>query len=207
MAEIKINTDDFPNNSIINDSPSTSRDNRPKVKKIVNTGKVIRKKNSGKNILRAFLSDDINNIKEYIFMDVVIPALKDMIVDAGRSGLERLFYGTRQNERRVNRPSYISYNRQYNDPREYNRINLNRTRHNFDDIILENRSEAEEVLHQLNDIIDRYDEATISDLYNLVGITGTYMDDKWGWTNLHGVSVRRVNNGYLLDLPRPKSLN
>lgn len=86
-----------------------------------------------------------------------------------------------------------------------------RETHDFDEILLETRAEAEEVLAKLGDMINRYDSVSLSDLYQLVGLTPTYTDEKWGWTNLEEASYSRVRNGgqpvYLLNLPRPEPLN
>jgi hypothetical protein len=48
-----------------------------------------------------------------------------------------------------------------------------------------------------------YGQASISDLYELVGITANFTDNKWGWTDLRSSSVSRARDGYLLNLPRP----
>jgi hypothetical protein len=72
---------------------------------------------------------------------------------------------------------------------------------------LATRVEAEEVIDRLFDVVSRYETATVADLYEMVGVTGNYTDDKWGWTDLRGASVQRVRNGYLLDLPRPEPLD
>lgn len=82
-----------------------------------------------------------------------------------------------------------------------------RSTHDFDEIILATRVEAEEVVDRLFDLVGRYESASVSDLYSLVGISGNFTDEKWGWTDLRGAGVERVRNGYLLDLPRPEPLD
>lgn len=82
-----------------------------------------------------------------------------------------------------------------------------RATHNFDEIILPTRREAEEVLNFLFDLLTRYDTVSISDLYELVGETGQFTDEKWGWNDLTGASVTRVRDGYLLNLPRPVTID
>lgn len=82
-----------------------------------------------------------------------------------------------------------------------------RARHDFDEIILENRVEAEEVLDRLFERIEEYGTATVADLYDLVGMTGDYTDNKYGWTGLATASVSRTKGGYVLDLPRPEVLD
>ena len=82
-----------------------------------------------------------------------------------------------------------------------------RASHDFDEIILASRVEAEEVIDRLFDLVSRYESATVADLYEMVGVTGNFTDDKWGWTNIRGAGVTRVRNGFLLDLPRPEPLD
>lgn len=79
-----------------------------------------------------------------------------------------------------------------------------RMRHAFDEIVIGSRQEAEEVLDQLYDLISKYDEASVADLYELTGIPSAHTDQKWGWKELRGSGVGRVRGGgYLLELPEP----
>jgi len=82
-----------------------------------------------------------------------------------------------------------------------------RASHDFDEIILATRVEGEEVIERLFDLVSRYEAATVADLYELVGVSGNYTDDKWGWTDVRGSGVTRVRNGYLLDLPKPEPID
>ena len=74
--------------------------------------------------------------------------------------------------------------------------------YNYDDIILDTRREAEEVLDRMQDLIDSYGMVSVADLYDLVGINGSYTDNKYGWTHLRSTDVQRVRDGYLLKLPK-----
>ena len=71
----------------------------------------------------------------------------------------------------------------------------------YDDIILENRADAEKVLDQLFDLIDNYGQAAVSDLYDIVGMTPNFTDHKYGWTDLRKASVGRCRHGYSINLP------
>jgi hypothetical protein len=79
-------------------------------------------------------------------------------------------------------------------------------RHDFSEVILENRTDAEEVLDGLRELIERYDQASVSDFYELVGITPDFTDNKWGWTDLRDARVQIVRGGFILRLPRTQSL-
>lgn len=80
--------------------------------------------------------------------------------------------------------------------------------HDFGEIVLSSRGEAEEVLDQLIEIISQYQQASVSDLYAMVGISPAYTDQKYGWTDLRGANAQPVRGGsYLLNLPQPHPLD
>lgn len=82
-----------------------------------------------------------------------------------------------------------------------------RARHDFDEIVLDERAEAEEVIDKLYEVVSRYEFATVADLYDLVGLPSNHTDHKWGWSDLRGAGVSRIRDGYLLDLPDPEPLD
>lgn len=79
--------------------------------------------------------------------------------------------------------------------------------HDFDEIVLDTRHEAELVLDNLEELIKQYGQATVTDLYDLVNITSSFADEKWGWTDLSHANVSHVRDGYLLNLPKPETLD
>lgn len=200
---------DFPSNAHSKkEAPEGAR-----VQKVIQ-GKVIkRKKSFGKRISEVFVKEDVDSVSSYIIHDVLVPALKDTIADMVKGGIEMMLFGEKQgrNTTRNRGKSYVSYNSYSNGQqrREQGRDQSyrNRARHNFDDITWPTRGEAEEVLSQLVDLTVDYNEATVGDLYDLAGISGTYTDRDYGWKNLASASVSRVREGYILNLPRPINLN
>lgn len=180
-----------------------------KVEKIIKGRVMKRKKSLGKRFLETFVGDDVNSVMGYILHDVLIPAAKSTLSDMVQGGIEMLLFGERKGSRtrRDQGRSYVSYNsyssqqNRRDERREFS--NRDRARHNFDEIILSSRGEAEEVLSHLVDLTIDYGQASVSDLYDLVGITGNFTDNKYGWTDLSSASVSRAREGYLLNLPRP----
>lgn len=79
--------------------------------------------------------------------------------------------------------------------------------HDFGEIILGSMAEANEVLDRLYIMIDQFGTATVADLYEMCDLSANFVDRNWGWTDISGSRVRRVRNGYLLDLPRPETLD
>lgn len=170
------------------------------VKKVVKPiAKATTKKKNA--LAETFISEDASNIKSYILMDVLVPAIKKAVIDIVTDGISMLFYGdTSHGNRRSNTTaSYISYNNRYSDR---DRTSYGRSRYSYDDIILKSRGEAEEVLDRMCEMIDTYGIVSVADMYDLVGIATNYTDNKYGWTNLRNAEPIRVSNGYMLKLPK-----
>ena len=213
--------DQYPSNSqnerLKRESKPQAEAKEEKVVESVVTGKVIlKKKTLGRRFLDTFIAGDGHGVWHYVLFEVIVPATKDVIADVVSQGVERMVYGeARSTSRRGNRPSgssgYVSYNRYSQQSREpATRPNLSRSArstHSFDQIILETRGEALEVIDRLEDLIERYGEATVADLYGLIDITSQFTDEKWGWTDISRHDIRRVQRGYQLILPRPISLD
>ena len=72
----------------------------------------------------------------------------------------------------------------------------------FKEIIFESRKSAEEVLYQMDQILQVYTVVTVADFYDLSGITPSFFDARYGWTNLKAAEVIRVRYGYKIKLPK-----
>lgn len=52
------------------------------------TGAVkVKKKNGFEKLAGTFVPDDVDNVKSYIMQDIIVPAIKDVILDAVRAFL------------------------------------------------------------------------------------------------------------------------
>lgn len=205
--------DDFKPNShrFKAEEKNTATTERKKIDKVVN-GKVVTKKKSGlKKFTSEFLSDDADNLKDYIFLGVLIPAIKEAISDIVKNGIDMVLYPNGENRTNKRRPSeFVSYDKRFSNNQRNENYRKTRTSigYNLDDIILETRGEAEEVLCHMDELIDLYGMVSVADLYDLVGITGNYTDNKYGWTNIRNAEPVRVRNGcYTLRLPKALPLN
>jgi hypothetical protein len=193
------------------DATAEKTADREPITKIVE-GKVIsRKQPWWQRLSRTMLAEDAGNVGEYILTDVVIPATKNLIVDMVGQSIERVLFGTSRGRIRrsplgASLREQVNYSR-FSTEREPIRRPLSRearARHDFNEIVLENRTEAIEVVEALVDRIARYGAVTVADLYDYVGTTGSYADQRWGWTDLTTADVRQVPGGFLLDLPGPE---
>ena len=195
--------EEYKGNSHRSKEEVSTKELTPKKVEQVATGKQ-RKKSDVRKFTDVFVSEDMASVKDYILMEVLLPAAKKAIADAVTNGIDMLLYGEARSKNR-DRGSRVSYTRYYERDRErdYERGARTRARgYDYDDIILDTRREAEEVLDRMQDLIDTYGMVSVADLYDLVGISGKYTDNKYGWTHLRSADVQRVRDGYLLKLPK-----
>ena len=186
-------------------SPPTERQ---KLDKIVNGTVKVKKKSELTKFAEIFLPEDISNIKNYILMDVLVPAIKNTIEDIITNGTRMLLRGEIGVRKGSSTASSISYNSYY-DQKRYGESNSVQTRtgYSYNEIILETRGEAEEILTRMDELIDTYGLVRVADLYDLVGVSGNYTDNKYGWTNIRNAKIVRVRDGYMIELPKALPIN
>ncbi len=180
-----------------------------KVEKVVSGSVKSRKKSEFQKFADVFIQEDAQKVKSYILMDVLVPAVKKAISDIVTNGIDMILYGETGRTKKSGTASKVSYRSYYdkrNDQRDYSSART-RTGYDYDDVILDNRGEAEEVLSRMDELVATYGLVSVADFYDLVGITGSYTDNKYGWTDIRNASVVRVRDGYTIKLPRALALN
>lgn len=180
-----------------------------KVEKVVNGVVKARKKSEIQKFADVFIQEDARKVRSYILMDVLIPAVKKAISDVVTNGIDMILYGETGHSKKngaASKVSYRSYYEKRDDRRDYG-SNRMKTGYEYDDIVLDNRGEAEEVLSRMDELIASYGLVSVADFYDLVGVTGSYTDNKYGWTDIRSASVVRVRDGYMVKLPRALPLN
>lgn len=209
---------EFPSNSR---NPQRSPPADKNIEPVVSGEVSSRKKPLGRRLREVFIGGDTKSVVNYVIVDVLIPQAKDMLSEAVTQGFERLIYGDSRPSRR-----FHSAGRAGAQPVQYNRYAVRgnnplgrvggedrrptasaRSSQPLDDILLATRIEAETVLDRMYDLLREYDMVSVSDLYSLLGLSSTYIDQKWGWTNLQSSDIRRVRDGYILILPKTISLD
>ena len=123
--------------------------------------------------------------------------------------LDMSLYGGRGNGGKRPTADKISY-RDYSSASRRDERSYGSTRtasgYTYDDIVVETRGEAESVLARMDEIMDEYEQVRVADLYDLVGISGDYTDNKYGWTNIRNARVVRTRDGYKIEMPRAIAL-
>lgn len=208
MAEVDVSKlyENLPDNSHKNrnEKKEAAANNEKRVEKVIK-GKAKVKKNEMRKLTDVFISEDVANVKSYILMDVIVPAVKKAIYDLVVGTLDMSLYGGRGGDKRSTADK-VSYRTDYNgvsrrDDRTYNR-NRTASGYSYDDIVVDTRGEAETVLMRMDEIMEEYESVRVADLYDLVGVTGNYTDNNYGWTNIRNAEVVRVRDGYKIKMPR-----
>lgn len=183
---------------------------KKKVEKVVSGNVKVKKKNSVTKFADNFISEDIHNVKSYVITDVLIPSIKRAISEMVTNGIDMILYGStggRSKRSSADRVSYRNYYDRRDDDRYRDSDRVRTSPYSFDDIVLDSRGEAEEVLARMDELIDQYGIVSVADLYDLVGVSGNYTDNKYGWTNIRNAEPIRVRDGYMLRLPKALPIN
>ena len=175
---------------------------KKRVEKVIHGKVKVRPKSGLHKLTDVFISEDAANVKSYIVMDVLVPAVKKAISDIVRDGIDMILYGESKG-RSSSSSSYVSY-RDYSrrDEDRFRDRDRDRRGYNHDDIVLESRGEAEEVITRMDELIETYGVVSVADLYDLVGKTCEYTDNKYGWTNIRNAEPIPVRDGWMLRLPK-----
>lgn len=195
---------DYKPNSFKYKQEQKEAEGEKRVEKIVRGGVRTKKRGGMRKVADTFISEDAHDIKSYVTHDLIVPAIKNTILDIIINSAEMLFgqRGKRNKNRTLDRFTYSDCYERASSRDRRSSSNL-KSITDFDDIILDNKGEAEEVLAQLDAMLDVYKVVRVADLYDIVGITAPHTANRYGWTNLHNAeSVRLRDGSYLLKMPR-----
>ena len=175
-----------------------------------------------KGIMEVFKTEDWPSIKEYIWKDVISPNIKRSIDEIVTNTTKMILYKGNPPRNMPYGTSKIQYGSFFGNgapnfssaPQSSNSKDKNQTVndkfkmsvYSYDNIVIPTKGEAEAVLVKLEELIEVYGKATVSDLYDAVGISGNYTDRNYGWTNLASADTERAYGGYMLVLPKAKPL-
>lgn len=208
MAEVDVSKlyDNLPDNShkARNEKAKAPVPAEKRAEKVIK-GKAKVKKNEMRKWSDVFIAEDASNVGNYILMDVIVPSIKKAFYEGITGALDMLLYGGRGGSGKRPTADKVSY-RDYNGVSRRDERSYNSTRtasgYSYDDIVVDTRGEAETVLLRMDEIMEEYESVRVADLYDLVGVTGNYTDNNYGWTNIRNAEVVRVRDGYKIKMPR-----
>ena len=177
-----------------------------RVEKVVQ-GKVQTKKSNVHKFTDVFIPEDIANIKSYIIMDVLVPAIKKAVSDS----VDMILYGEtgRKNRTSGSKVSYTNYYDRKSDDRRYDepRSTSSRSGLRHDELRFETRRDAEAVLDQMAEVIECVGYVTVSDMYDMADVTAPFTGNRYGWMSVRNGKVVNTRDGYCIELPKPSLID
>ena len=186
MEEIKV-TDHQPNSNRYKEIQTVNRIPEKKVEKVVHNKVIVRKKTGFNKFFNDVIADKLKSAKTYIFGDVLIPTIKKAISDIVTDGTDILLYGDSRHARSSYRgvADRVSYRSYYDSPKNREREPVVKSSSfSLDDIIVSTRTEAEDLIDSMNEIIDHYTVVSVADLYAMIKINPPYTANKFGWGDI-----------------------
>lgn len=190
--------------------PKVEKQTDKKIEKVVSESVSIKKKTGVSKFADVFISEDVENVKSYILLEVLLPSIKKAISDIVTNGIDILLYGESGRSKKPSTASKVSYRSCYERGNDRRDAVSTRVRNSFDydDLVFKTRGDAEAVLSAMDEAIDKYGVVSVGDLYDLAEVsTNNYMINEYGWTNIRSASVIRIKDGYMIKLPKAMPIN
>ena len=215
MDKSSLELGELPSNSLKSKQVAENKVDGPTdIQKVTKGNVKIQKKPAGKRFLESIGVEDGRTVGDYILWDVILPSAKDMLSSVVKNGIDVFLYGQvkPKNIERRGRTSRVSYDRYYDDDRYILRSRDRsysyrpRAAMDFSNIVFDDRLDAEKVLDEMADIMQQYGFVRVSDFLAMSGVDDSdisHADHNLGWERLINVSVERVRDGYVINLPRP----
>lgn len=150
-----------------------------------------------------------NQIVKDIVDTIILPVAKNIIAAV----VERILFGESRQSSDRSTSGRISYRNQFQErsrtERQY--LNVSSQIPKLDDLVFSSENDALSVINLMYDRIEQYGYATVSDLYEIVGLTSNdFTDNNFGWNNqqLSRYDLRPLPMGGIhLRLPSPRPIN
>lgn len=199
-----MNGEDFKSNS------HKSKENarvKEKAEKVISGTATRKKKSEVSKLASSVMAEDAKNVWQYVTQDVLIPSLKKAISDIVTNGIDMLLYGETGVSKRTTSSGQtrIPYRNYYdrNNSTSTGATRVSHSSYDFDDVIVDNRAEAERILRSMDAQIADFGSVTVADMYDLAGLNSNWTDNKYGWTNINAAEAVRVRDGrYVLKMPK-----
>lgn len=186
---------------------------RKDIKPVVKGETQIYKKSYLNKMLHAFIAEDIENLPNVIFSEIIGPSIKRSLLDIGIDTCYRIF-GDGVLPPRSSR-SRTEYGRCYttdivrpkNTSDAMNSISLQDYRGDvqpYNTVAFIYRPDAETVLESMLEAISVYGSVSVADYYEWGGVPNdNYTLNNYGWTDLSTARITQVRDGrYILKLPK-----
>lgn len=175
---------------------------RPKVERVT-SGHVHQKQD---NLALRFIKELVPNgdipLGEYLWQKVLIPTVRGTILDI----IHMAFGVSGPSYKSGSSTRYSDLSRDWNYSAKQSEKKKRPYSASYKPVIVDTRRDAERILDGMEEILARYDVASVSDLYQLAGIPVVSIDSKFGWYSIEGSRIVYVSDGYMVKLPDPEPL-
>lgn len=180
------------------------------LQKVVTGEVIVKPPGMAKKLKGVFFGGDFKQAGRGVIADVVLPAIRDLMVNATVRGVERAVYGESARNRGI-RPemrSRIQYNSPFTRPgpspmlpNQPPYVTHRVTTRESNSIIIASRADADAVLTTMVECVATYGIVSLADLNELLGRPVAAVDNNWGWTNINTAEIRQIGQGFVLELP------
>ena len=202
------------------DAPKKNNEREQEEINHMNVNVKVKKASKAKGLFKILFSKDIfSAVKDAIF-DVAVPNLKDNMAKTSKSVIDQMFYDA---PTRSNTTGFINYGSSYQIPAQkaintvtsQTRINQRRSIYDVNNVTFEDLNDKRDpktgeiyrgilsVIDELQSMCRQYGLVTVGQFYDVINYPSmNYLDQRYGWTNLEGLTYSRNANGYIINFPR-----
>lgn len=181
------------------------------------------KKPMSRKFADIFISDQADTVGHFIVEEVIIPGVKDALLDILHGSIDRIFgssaYGGYNSKRRqrFEEASWRKYHDRGSGSRySYDEDDDDRPRHSsvYDESVFnlntDDKYKRNRVMERITDRMHDQHYLSIYDMKSILGFRSRDMDpsdDDWGWDDLRDLRTYRDRKGnYIIELPRPDDI-
>ena len=209
--------------NMASDYPSNSNKSKegqiPKIPDpvVLTPGEPRKKKDS--KLFRMIFKQDLKDVKPGLITDYVEPKVQELAWQFIQAGIDTVTNALRMMVYKDYKPSTsnklpadrYSYSNYYSSSVSAPKPSMT-SELNYDEFTYATKGEADVVLAEMKNLIEKTKVATVLDLYGLSGVsTSNYTLQNWGWTNLNFAEVKQCFDEdhrvvYMINLPKATSL-
>lgn len=163
------------------------------------------KKNGLEKMADVFVEEDLKSVRQSVMKENIIPGVKELISNTLHNAIDLIFFGE-SGHRKIKKNGYTNYSQIFTAKNTSGVPNKPRrgTRRSYEEVCVETRDEAEDIMNALYDQIEQYGSASIMDLYDFAGLDTTWTDNDYGWDDISEATIiRRAHDEYVIRMPRP----
>ena len=160
--------------------------------------------------LHYFISEDFTwkGLFDYILADVLKPTVRSTTLNILKSSAEIAVNGKATKSTGTNNNvqySKVSYQSGAVVPASQNTTRSSGV--GYEPIKFVERGDAEAVLNSMRELVAAYGNVSVSEMFDLAGLTIDYTWNKYGWTNLDGADISRkqINGAFIYEILLPKA--